>query len=140
MGKIQFFASSPKTCATFRLQPREKPFLSGPLEKTGALNASGVENKNVNGPRGDVGSCGFESRSTLTYGGSVLPDEPQVVTEQRQDADEEHGRHEKQKQDVEFGVCVWKLFLKREKIQSYTGTQRTCTCVCVCVWYLPSRT
>ena len=41
-----------------------------------------------------------------TYSGPVLSHEPEMVAEKRQDADEEQRRHEKQKQDVEFGVCV----------------------------------
>lgn len=39
-GSIQYFGWSPNTSATFRPKPREKPLLSGPLAKTGALNAS----------------------------------------------------------------------------------------------------
>lgn len=34
-----------------------------------------------------------------------------MVAEQRQNADAEHRRHEKQEQDVEFGVSVRKLVL-----------------------------
>ena len=50
-----------------------------------------------------------------TYSGPVLPHEPEMVAEKWQDADEEQRRHEKQKQDVEFGVRVGQLFLQREK-------------------------
>lgn len=37
-----------------------------------------------------------------------------MVAEQRQDADAEHCRHEKQEQDVEFGVSVRQLVLAEE--------------------------
>lgn len=37
-----------------------------------------------------------------------------MVAEQRQDADAEHRRHEKQEQDVEFGVSVRQLVLAEE--------------------------
>lgn len=40
MGQIQYLAWSPNTSTTFRRKPREKPFLSGPFGKTGALKAS----------------------------------------------------------------------------------------------------
>lgn len=39
-GNSQYFDWSPKTSAKFRLKPKENPFLSGPLMKTGALKAS----------------------------------------------------------------------------------------------------
>lgn len=47
-----------------------------------------------------------------TYGGPVLSHKPEMVAEKRQDADEEHGRHKKQKQHVEFGVSVRQLILE----------------------------
>lgn len=47
----------------------------------------------------------------VTYSGPVLPYEPQVVAEEGQDADAEHGRHKEKEQDVEFGVSVWQLVL-----------------------------
>lgn len=50
-------------------------------------------------------------RLTETYSRSVLSHEPQVVTEQRADADEEEGSHDEEEQDVELGVCVGELFL-----------------------------
>lgn len=37
-----------------------------------------------------------------------------MVAEQRQNADAEHRRHEKQEQDVEFGVSVRQLVLAEE--------------------------
>ncbi len=49
-----------------------------------------------------------------TYSGPVLSHKPQMVAEKWHDADKEQSRHEKQKQDVEFGVCVRQLFLQRE--------------------------
>lgn len=49
----------------------------------------------------------------VTYGGPVLPYEPQVVAEEGENADAEHGRHKKEKQDMEFGVSVWQLILGR---------------------------
>lgn len=56
----------------------------------------------------------------VTYSGPVLPYEPQVVAEQGQNTDAEHGRHKKEKQDMEFGVSVWQLILGREE----TGEKR----------------
>ncbi len=50
-----------------------------------------------------------------TYSGPVLSHEPQVVAEKWQDADKEQRRHEKEKQDVEFGMRVRQLFLQTEK-------------------------
>jgi len=41
-----------------------------------------------------------------------------MVAEKRHDADEEQGRHEKQEQYVEFGVCVRQLFLKKKEKRS----------------------
>lgn len=38
-----------------------------------------------------------------------------MVAEEYQDADEEHGRHDKQKQDVKFSVRVRLLFSLRGK-------------------------
>lgn len=51
----------------------------------------------------------------VTYRGPVLPHEPQMVAEEGQDADAEHGRHEKQEQDVEFGGRVFQLALERRR-------------------------
>lgn len=50
-------------------------------------------------------------RLTETYSRSVLSHEPQVVAEQRADADEEEGGHDEEEQDVELGVRVGELFL-----------------------------
>lgn len=50
-------------------------------------------------------------RPTETYSRSVLSHEPQVVAEQRADADEEEGGHDEEEQDVELGVRVGELFL-----------------------------
>lgn len=47
----------------------------------------------------------------VTYSGPVLPYKPQVVAEEGQDADAEHGRHKEKEQDVEFGVSVRQLVL-----------------------------
>lgn len=51
----------------------------------------------------------------FTYSGSVLPHKPHMIAIKRHYANEEEGRHKKQKQYVEFGVCVRKLFLKQER-------------------------
>lgn len=51
-------------------------------------------------------------RHAATYSGPVLSHKPEMVAEKRQDADEEHGRHKKQKQHVEFGVSVRQLILE----------------------------
>lgn len=50
-------------------------------------------------------------RPTETYSRSVLSHEPQVVAEQRADADEEEGGHDEEEQDVELCVRVGELFL-----------------------------
>jgi len=42
----------------------------------------------------------------VTYSGPVLPYKPHVVGEEGQNTDAEHGRHKKEKQDMEFGVSV----------------------------------
>lgn len=47
----------------------------------------------------------------FTYSGPVLPYKPQVVAEEGQNTDAEHGRHKKKEQDVEFGVSVRQLIL-----------------------------
>lgn len=47
--------------------------------------------------------------SKSLYGGPVLPYKPQVVAEEGQNTDAEHGRHKKEKQDMEFGMSVWQL-------------------------------
>lgn len=62
------------------------------------------------------------------YSGPVLSHKPEMVAEKRQDADEEHGRHKKQKQHVEFGVSVGQLILEREErgeplVMSYFSTE-----------------
>lgn len=36
-----------------------------------------------------------------------------MVAEEGENADAEHGRHKKEKQDMEFGVSVWQLILGR---------------------------
>lgn len=51
----------------------------------------------------------------VTYSGPVLPHEPQVVAEEGQNTDAEHGRHKKEKQDMEFGVSVWQLILGKRR-------------------------
>lgn len=53
----------------------------------------------------------------VTYSGPVLPYKPQVVAEEGQNTDAEHGRHKEKKQDMEFGVSVWQVILgkRREK-------------------------
>lgn len=54
----------------------------------------------------------------VTYSGPVLPDKPQMVAEEGQNTDAEHGRHKKKEQDVEFGLRVWLLILGRKEEQS----------------------
>ncbi len=49
----------------------------------------------------------------VTYSGPVLPYKPQVVAEEGQNTDAEHGRHKKKEQDVEFGLSVRQLVLGR---------------------------
>lgn len=56
-----------------------------------------------------------EGKCVLTYGGSVFAYQPQVVAEEGQNTDAEHGRHKKKKQDVEFGVSVLQLILERRQ-------------------------
>lgn len=48
---------------------------------------------------------------SLTYSGPVLSYEPQMVAEEGQNTDAEHGRHKEQEQDMEFGVSVRQLVL-----------------------------
>lgn len=48
---------------------------------------------------------------TATYSCPVLSHKPQMVAEKWPNADKEQGRHEKEKQDVELGMCVRQLFL-----------------------------
>lgn len=48
----------------------------------------------------------------VTYGGPVFSHKPQVVSEEWKNADAEHGRHKKQKQDVEFGLRLWQVSLR----------------------------
>ena len=50
-----------------------------------------------------------------TYSRPVPAHQPQVVAEEGQDTDAEHGRHEEQEQNVEFGVCVRQLVLGRRR-------------------------
>lgn len=47
----------------------------------------------------------------ITYSGSVLPYKPQMVAEEGQNTNTEHGCHKKKKQDMEFGVSVLQLIL-----------------------------
>lgn len=47
----------------------------------------------------------------LTDGGPVLPHQPQMVAEEGQNADAEHGRHKEKEQDVEFGRAFGQLVL-----------------------------
>lgn len=116
-GSSQYFFWSPKTWAMFFRKPKEKPFLSEPVLKTGALNASAERKrkqsnlyfKKGHSPDSTSKCCVW----LVTYGGPVLPDQPQVVAEEGQDADAEHGRHKEEEQDVEFGVSVWQLVLRK---------------------------
>lgn len=59
----------------------------------------------------------------VTYSGPVLPDKPQVVAEEGQNTDAEHGRHKKEKQDMEFGVSVWQLILGEETGEKESETR-----------------
>lgn len=52
-------------------------------------------------------------RPTETYSRSVLSHKPQVVAEQGADADAEEGCHDEEEQDVELGMCVGELFLRK---------------------------
>lgn len=54
----------------------------------------------------------------VTYSGPVLPYKPQVVAEEGQNTDAEHGSHKKKKQDMEFGVSVWELILGKKQEKS----------------------
>lgn len=54
---------------------------------------------------------------TETYSRSVLPHKPQVVAEQRADADAEEGGHDEEEQDVELGVCVGELLLHKRSVR-----------------------
>lgn len=51
---------------------------------------------------------------SVTYGGPVFSHKPQVVSEEWKNADAEHGRHKKEKQDMEFGVRLWQVTLREE--------------------------
>lgn len=53
----------------------------------------------------------YTSSRFLTYSGPVLPDQPQMVAKEGENADAEHGCHKEKEQDVEFGVCVGQLVL-----------------------------
>lgn len=48
----------------------------------------------------------------VTYGGPVFSHKPQMVSEERKYADAEHGRHKKEKQDMEFGVRLCQVTLR----------------------------
>lgn len=56
-----------------------------------------------------IRACSKDRCSERLYSGPVLPYKPQVVAEEGQNTDAEHGRHKKKKQDMEFGVSVWQL-------------------------------
>lgn len=56
-----------------------------------------------------------------TYRGPVLPHQPAVVAEERQDADEEHGGHEEQEEHVELGARVRQLVLRGEERRGSRG-------------------
>lgn len=66
----------------------------------------------------------------VTYSGPVLPHKPQMVAEQGENADAEHGSHKKKEQDVEFGLSVLQLILeevtgerwRREREESMTNS------------------
>lgn len=59
----------------------------------------------------------------VTYSGPVLPYKPQVVAEEGQNTDAEHGRHKKKKQDMEFGVVVWLLILEKRREKRRVGEE-----------------
>lgn len=64
--------------------------------------------------------------SERLYSGPVLPYKPQVVAEEGQNTDAEHGRHKEKEQDVEFGVSVWQLILgKRQEGKTVRGESKT---------------
>lgn len=124
-GSSQYFFWSPNTWTMFLRKPREKPFLSEPVRKTGALKASAKrEHQRTEEAKKFSLNAADSLRNRLsqkvfliyffTYGGPVFSNQPQMVAEQRQDADAEHRRHEKQEQDVEFGVSVQQLVLAEE--------------------------
>lgn len=50
----------------------------------------------------------------LTYCCSVFPNQPTVVAEEWQDANEEHRRYKEKKKYVEFGTCIWEFILRKE--------------------------
>lgn len=64
----------------------------------------------------------------VTYCGSVFSNKPEMVAEQGQNTDAEHGRHKKQKQDMEFGLwparviqlVLWKETREEGENQSAT--------------------
>lgn len=63
----------------------------------------------------------------VTYGGPVFSHKPQVVSEEWKNADAEHGRHKKEKQDMEFGVRLWQVTLgegEREKGELWDKDQQ----------------
>lgn len=89
--------------------------MSGPLAKTGALNASDGRDT-TNRQREQqlfIKTMQKLLRLTETYSGSVLSHQPQVVAEQRADADAEEGGHDEEEQDVELGVRVGQLLLQK---------------------------
>ncbi|KAA8586987.1 hypothetical protein FQN60_000823 [Etheostoma spectabile] len=51
-----------------------------------------------------VGQHAYEGHEGIMISGPVLSNKPQMVAEKGQDADKEQSSHEKQKQDVEFGM------------------------------------
>lgn len=60
----------------------------------------------------------------VTYSGPVLPYKPQVVAEQGQNTDAEHGRHKKKKQYMEFGLSVWQLILEEREREEEESKNR----------------
>lgn len=66
----------------------------------------------------------------VTYSRPVLPYKPQVVAEEGQNTDAEHGGHKKKKQDMEFGVSVFQVILGGEmrEGESETAINNNFTC------------
>lgn len=56
-----------------------------------------------------IRACPEDRCSKCLDGRSVLSHKPQVVAEEGQNTNAEHGRHKKEKQDVEFGLSVPQL-------------------------------
>ncbi len=63
----------------------------------------------------------------VTYGGPVFSHKPQVVSEEWKNADAEHGRHKKEKQDMEFGVRLWQVTLGEGERERRAVRQRSTT-------------